>query len=149
MGTGYYSGRMQEALDCEYSDKWHRSTWQTEWSSALGFHGGLGIEYMFSKRLSFVLDAQLRRVILTNFAATMDLDSNMVPSGFYFDESGTLYLAHWDEDGPFGPGTQEFYVWSTEPKGPVGGMFGAASRGKARLDLSGFSILIGLKISVY
>ncbi len=149
-GIGYYSGRMQEALDCEYFDDWHRSAWQTEWKSALGFHGGVSFEYVLSKRFSFVLDAQLRRAVLTDFPATMDLDSNMVPSGlFYFDESGTLYLARWDEEGPFGIGTQEFYVWTTEPVGPVGGMFGAMSRGPARLNLSGISLRVGIRIALF
>lgn len=149
MGIGYYSGRMQESLDCEYFEDWHRSTWQTEWRSALGFHGGVSLEYVFSTRFSFVLDAQLRRAVLTDFPATMDLDTNMVPTGFYFDESGTLYLARWDEDGPFGIGTQEFYVWATAPNGPVGGMFGARSLGPARLDLSGFSLRAGIRIALF
>jgi hypothetical protein len=89
--------------------------------------------------------------VLTDFPATMSLDSNMVPLGwgFYFDESGTLYLARWDEEGPFGAGTQEFYVWTTEPLGPVGGMFGARSLGPARLDLSGFSLRAGIRIALF
>jgi len=150
MGIDYYSGRMQEALDLEYFAGWHRSAWQTEWVSDLGFHGGVSFEYLLSKRLSMILDAQLRRAVLTNFPATMDLDSNMVPSTFYFDESGTLYLARWDKDGPMGAGTQEFYVWITEPTtGPVGGMFGARSQGKAVLDLSGLSFTFGIKIALF
>jgi hypothetical protein len=149
MGIGYYSGRMQEALDLEYFADWHRSAWQTEWVSALGFHGGVSFEYLLSKRFSMILDAQLRRAVLTNFPATMDLDTNMVPTGFYFDQSGTLYLARWDEYWPMGVGTQEFYVWMTEPIGPVGGMFGARSQGKAVLDLSGLSFTFGIRISLF
>ena len=149
MGVGYYSGRMQEALDLEYFAGWHRSAWQTERVSALGYHGEVSFEYFLSKRLSMILNAQLRRAVLTDFPATMDLDTNMVPTGFYFDQSGTLYLARWDEDGPMGVGTQAFYVWTTEPVGPVGGMFGARSHGPARLDLSGFSLRVGLKVSLF
>lgn len=149
MGIGYYSGQIQEALDLEYFAGWHRSAWQTEWVSALGFHGGVSFEYLLSKRFSLILNAQLRRTVLTNFPATMDLDTNMVPSTFYFDESGILYLARWDEDGPMGPGTQEFYVWTTEPLGRVGGMFGARSQGKAVLDLSGLSFTFGIRIALF
>lgn len=149
IGIGYYSGRMQESLDCEYFAGSHRSAWQAEWKSALGFHGGVGFEYLLSKRFSFVLDTQFRRAVLTNFPATMALDSNMVPSTFYFNESGTLYLARWDEYGPMGIGTQEFYVWTTEPTGPVGGLFGARSKGKAVLNLSGLSLGIGIRIALF
>lgn len=149
IGIGYYSGRMQESLDCEYSGDWHRSAWQTEWKSALGVHGGVGFEYVLSKRLSVVLAAQLRRAVLANFPATMELDTNMVPYGFIYDESGTLFLARWDEDGPMGVGTQEFYVWTTEPVGPVGGLFGARSKGTAVLNLSGLSLGFGIRIALF
>ena len=149
IGIGYYSGRMRESLDSEYFDSWHRSAWQTEWKSAFGFHGGVGFEYVLTTRFSFIMDTRLRRAVLTDFPATMDLDTNMVPTGFYFDESGTLYLARWDEDGPFGVGTQEFYVWATEPNGRVGGMFGASSQGKAVLDLSGLSFTFGIRIALF
>lgn len=148
-GGGYYSGSMKEALDYTISDgsdtRWHRSNWESMSKSALGFHGGIGAEYSFSNRLAIVVDVQYRQAKIRNLQTTLNIDSNLLPESFIYDEHGTLYLWVWGEEGPLGLTSKEFYVWQGNPPEYGGVLFGH-SMGKAILDLSGFSLKLGIRI---
>ncbi len=151
-GVGYYSGIMKESLDYEISDflgtAWYRSEWQTQWKASLGFHGGLGAEYHLSKRLAFVVEAQYRFVKIGNFKATMSADSNLWQQLRNYDPEGTLYLWSWGEDGPIGISYRELIVWSGIPP-DYGASFGGSVRGKAKLDLSGISLRLGIRLGLF
>jgi hypothetical protein len=150
--VGYYSGKIKGSLDYDISDSegaaWYRSSWESDWRSALGFHGSIGVEYMLSRRLALLLEAQFRSVKLGDLNATMDSDSNLWPSYFYYDSSGTLYRWSWGEEGPMGLGYEELIVWQgTPPHSPQ--TFGGHAMGKAILDLTGYSMKIGIRIGLF
>jgi opacity protein-like surface antigen len=151
-GCGYYSGSMKEALDYEISDGseawWHRSNWESTWKSALGFHGGIGAEYSFSRRLALVAEVTYRYAKIRNLGATLNIESNLLHDSFSYDEQGTLYLWIWGEEGPLGLASQEFYVWQGNPPEYGGVLFGR-SIGKAILDLSGLTLKLGIRIRLF
>lgn len=151
-GCGYYSGSMKEALDYTINDgseaRWHRSNWESMSKSALGFHGGIGAEYSFSRRLTLVAEVTYRHAKIRNLEATLNIDSNLLHDSFSYDEQGTLYLWVWGEEGPLGLTSQEFYVWQGNPPEYGGVLFGR-SVGKAILDLSGLTLELGIRIRLF
>ncbi|MGA2531769.1 MAG: hypothetical protein ABSG19_01905 [Candidatus Aminicenantales bacterium] len=153
-GVGYYSGKMAESWDYEFSDAfgtgWHKNHWETAWESTLGFQSGLGGEYLLSKSFALVLEAQYRYAKIRNFEATMNIDSSLLPPAFYYDRQGTLYIWGWGEDGPIGIGYGEPIVWTGSPPNYGGTSIAyGRSHGKAALDLSGFSFKLGIKIKLF
>jgi hypothetical protein len=151
-GIGLYEGRMSEAFDYDINDTsgaaWYRTSWATEWKRALGYHVGVGAEYMLNSHFALAADFKYQHVHMSDFSATMNSESNLWPSGFYYDSNGDLYAWGWGEDGPLGMGYGELIVWQGTPP-TTGGTMGSYARGKAFLDLSGFSFMIGIKIGLF
>jgi hypothetical protein len=151
-GIGLYAGRMSEAFDYDILDvsgaAWYWTSWATDWKRALGYHVGIGAEYMLNRHFALAVDIRYQYARMSDFSATMNSDSNLWPPGFYYDSNGDLYAWGWGEDGPLGMSYGELIVWQGTP--PItGGTMGSHARGKAFLDLSGFSFMIGIRISLF
>lgn len=151
-GLGHYSVRMKESLDYEISShelvaSWYRSHWVTDWKSTIGFHGGAGAEYGLSRLVSFVFDLHYRSVKTRSFQATMNIDTTAPKMGSFYDEHGDLYRWVWGEGGTLNSFYKEFFVWSGEP--PQYTFQHGGSDGKARLDMSGFSMSLGIKVNLF
>jgi hypothetical protein len=150
-GVGTYSGRMSESIDYELADSsgtvWYRSNWSAARKSTIGIHGTLGAEYGISSRVALIANLSYRHAKIAGFSAEMSAESNLWTWDRNYDPQGVLWAWSWGEDGPMGIGYQELIVWSGTPPnhGPRGG--GPIRPGV--LDLSGFSMSLGLKIAVF
>jgi hypothetical protein len=151
-GIGLYAGRMSEAFDYDIVDilgaAWYRTSWATGWKKALGYHGGFGAEYILNSHLALAASLRYQHVHINDFSATMNSESNLWPNGFYYDSAGKLYAWGWGEDGPLGLSYGELIVWQGTPP-TTGGTMGSYARGKAFLDLTGFSFTIGVRIGLF
>jgi hypothetical protein len=103
----------------------------------LGLRYGVGLEIGFAPHLAFVLEGQGCYSRIRGFHGTLKAGGSSLP----FEETGTLY--YWDQMG--GPDNQTPYprvlVQEAAPSGDV-----YANVRKARVDFSGFSILVGIKM---
>lgn len=150
-GAGLYSAEMGNSLDYEISSEelgtsWYRNNWETAWKSGLGFHAGIGAEYAWKKRLSFTIDFHYRYAVIRDFQAFMNIDTTAPMTPFYYDELGTLYRWTWGELGTLNSFFDEFFVWSGNPPDFGGSLEYGKSGGPAKLDMSGLSIRLGIKI---
>jgi hypothetical protein len=152
-GVGYYSGRMRGSSDFEVDDAdgyiWVRSSWTTAPGSAFGFQGGLGIEFMLNRRVSVILETQYAVAQIDDFNALMDAASNAWPAFFYVNSQGKLYQWAWGSLSPVGNGLaySEFMVWEGAP--PTLDYGSGTSYSKAKLDLGGISLRIGIRFGIF
>lgn len=151
VGVGVFSGKMGHSmnfdLDANGWTAWYRSQWETAWRGTIGFQSGLGIDFRLLNRFFVVAEAQYRLAKIDKFDAIMAADSNLWEHPRNYDPQGVLYLWAWGEDAPMGLGYEELMVWAGIPLDftPRGG--GAVRT--ASLDLSGFSIKIGIRIGLF
>jgi opacity protein-like surface antigen len=108
----------------------------------LGFHGGIGFEYNITNNLALVLEAQgryikkknLKRSRLYSLTSGMNLDGK---------EEGTLYIG--ESNLPYyGENTPDLVISQSKPTGDE-----FQNMREAVLDLSGFSLRLGIRIKVF
>ena len=142
-GIGWYWGKMKEdkienfiyPLGDVYFDNRY---WEVEDKFSLGFLGGVQLEYSIIKNLALVVELQGRYIRIGNLKGTAKYETNF-GGGRTFEESGTLhffsYDYYYDLDIPL-----PSHINLTNEKD---------IERKAVLDLSGFSLRIGIRIKLF
>ena len=141
-GIGWYSGKMTEnkiqnfiyPLGDVYFDNRY---WDVENNLSLGFHGGVGFEYSLIKNLALVVELQGRYIRIGNLGGTVKYETNF-GSGLTLVESGTLHFFEYS------------YYYDLDIPLPIH-IFPEIERieRNAVLDLSGFSLRIGIRIKLF
>ncbi len=145
-GIGYYSGKMSatrnfEVIRATVGDYSEKTDWEVRRQSAIAFHGGADVEYSLSKRLDLVMEMRGRFVRITPFKGTMAYENNW---GEKYISVGTLY--YFNMWSGWTPGSySRLEVWDKQSE-----FFrDIYDIRKARLDLSGFSLRIGVRLKIF
>jgi len=110
--------------------------WNAKEKYPFGFHGGIGMEYALSEEFSFVIDIQGRYIRFGNLRASGEFRQEAMT----FRRSGVLYyLTYWH------PVIEAKYDKLDISETEVGG----ENVRKAILDLSGFSLKVGIKVNLF
>jgi opacity protein-like surface antigen len=111
-------------------------------ANSLGFHGGIGFEYNITNNLALVLEAQGRYVKKKNLKGSRlySLTFGMYPDG---EEEGTLYIGERNLRY-YGENTPDLVISQSKPTGDE-----FQNMREAVLDLSGFSLRLGIRIKVF
>jgi opacity protein-like surface antigen len=147
-GAGYYKGKMSEQYDFRtYDDpatfdNWTTRYWETEWKASFGWHLGAGMEIRMGHRLSIIAELQGRYAVLGNFHATQQYETGYPQ---YEETTGWLYYCT-REDLFIGGRHADLTVWEVPPFASID--FIGDVR-KARLDLSGLSLRVGLRLKLF
>jgi hypothetical protein len=140
IGGAYYAGLKFDATQwIQFSP----ITWSemsiaslTAGSSNLGFHGSLGLEYLFSPKMGFFVEAAGRYAKLKNFEEVTGIMNDSAGSSDTTD--GKLYIAT-TTDPDF-----TFSVFTVEETPPVDDV--EATFREPKFDLSGFGLRAGFRI---
>jgi hypothetical protein len=149
-GVGYYPGKISEynkfvitSPSSGYS-WWLSDNWEVNGKFPFGFHGGFGLEYRLIKNLSLVIDFLGKYIRISNLKGRHEhKDSH----GTYIEEKGTLYYFTMWQLG-IGARYANLEVWE-KPRDKGGVLRGEADIKKAVLDLSGFSLRVGVRINLF
>jgi len=144
--VGYYSGKIADYLKYEVTTPSGGYDWisrynETERKSSLGLHCGFGVEYNLMRNLVLVVEAQGRYVKIKGFKARAYYEYCHSMPG---EETGTLYYFTKYNMG-IDARYADLIVWEKPPYGTV---YDAADIRKAVLDLSGFSLRVGVRIKL-
>lgn len=147
-GVGYYSAKVSEYWKLEQTyptgdTGWTIDYWETDPKRVFGFHGGIGLEYSLKKNFALVVEVQRRYAKLKDLKAIIQREGRY--SGGIHEYKGTLYYFNlWD----LGIGTRydDLTVWEEPPEISIKDIVDVR---KAVLDLSGFSLRVGLKIKLF
>ena len=144
-GAGFYNGKAYWKESYEYTSPifgtgYMRQDWYA-YNDALGFHGGLELEWEIVPGIGLVIGAFGQNVALTDL--TGDLTWSNVASFYGIDESGeekdiTLWFLEEDYYGPWYP---QLWLREDEPSSPF-----VRNVEKARISMSNISLLVGIKI---
>jgi len=147
-GIGYYKGKMSEQFDFRtYDDpltydSWTNRHWETEWKSTMGIHVGVGVELQMGRKLRIFTELQGRYARIGNFRAIQQYETGALP---YEETAGWLY--YFTMDNLFVGGRQaDLTVWEVPPDYSF--EFIANVR-KARIDFSGVSLKVGVRLSLF
>lgn len=148
LGIGNYRGKVQEYFRFEVTPPdggtdWTTRYWESERKSSLGFHGGAGIEYSLAERLALVAELQLRYAVISDFKGLVRRESLL--GGKYSEKTGFLYY-HTRFDLFLGARYADIDAWEKPPDYSI---YDYADVRKAKIDLSGFSLKIGIKIGLF
>jgi hypothetical protein len=148
-GIGYYPGELAEYYKHIITgfggpvpvDGWLSYDWNAEAKYPFGFHAGLGLEYLLSNKLFLVMDIQVRYIRTGNLKGRREY---RLDDGTFLEEKGTLYyINYWDLG--IKSTYSKFDIWETSER--AGERVGDFK--KAVLDLSGFSLKAGIRISLF
>jgi hypothetical protein len=105
----------------------------------LGLRCGVGLEVELTSHLAFVFEGQGRYASVHGFHGVLEAGGSSLP----YEERGDLY--YWDQTITYSPDIQRIYphMFIQEVK-PSGGVYSNVRQ--ARVDLSGFGIVAGIKI---
>ncbi len=142
-GLGYYLG----TVDFDYSYEGNTDlyldestdTWSAK-SNALGFHGGIDLEFGIAPNLALIVGAKGRYAKLTDLSGTGDYDY-IRSDGYrysYTDEDATLWYGNYQEGSKFYP--QVIYSQNK----PFGSSWSDVR--KAAVNLSGIVFQAGIKV---
>lgn len=137
-GVGYYLARISNHYRYDsYNNSW--TEWKKEMdSSNFGVHGGVGIEYEITKFLSLVFEACSQYARINSFQGTREYKNS---SGDQYEQEGMFYI--WEELQQLGIGTVVIF-----PYKPESTLYRRNIR-EFTLDLSGFSLMMGIKIRIF
>jgi opacity protein-like surface antigen len=146
-GVGWYSGKMtkNETTYMFYSDgtvDFGNVYWAVENKFSVGFQGALGLEYRVAGNLILVTELQGRHIRMNGLKGREEF----VYKGGHFEESGTLYYLRTTYGGEVGPWITALEV---RKRLPGGGIFSVKDAREAVLDLSGFSLRVGLRVRLF
>jgi hypothetical protein len=140
VGGAYYAGLKFDAWQrvAFTADEWYQNAVSASRSSGnLGFQGGLGLEYMFTPKMGFFVEAVGRYARFKNFAVATGTNTDSGGESETID--GKIYIV----DYSFGTITFDWIsVSETEPV--IGGEITGFHEPK--FDLSGFSLQAGIRI---
>jgi len=141
-GIGWYIGKMKENKianaiyplgDVYFENRY----WEVENNFSLGFQGGVGFEYSLKKNLALVMELQGRYIRIGNLKGTVRYETNF-GTGLTIVERGTLHFFRYG------------YYYDLNITLPCH-LFNEIEEIErpAVLDLSGFSLRIGIKIKLF
>ncbi|MBE0713441.1 MAG: hypothetical protein IH583_13775 [Candidatus Aminicenantes bacterium] len=148
-GVGYYKGKMSEQFDTRsYDDPltlnmWGKRHWETEWKSTMGFHVGGGIELQMGRKLRIFTELQGRYARIGNFRAIQQYETS---HPVYEETTGWLYYFTKENLHVYGVRHADLTVWEVPPDYSV--EFIEDVR-KARLDFSGVSLKVGVRLILF
>jgi len=147
-GIGYYEGRMKQYSKYEVTDPsggygWSSHYWETDRKFSLGFHGGLGMEYILTKNLALVIEARGRYVRINDFKGRRRCEFS--DSLLIIEEAGSLYYFTRFDSG-IGARYADLEVWETPPESTT---WDLDDLRKAALNLSGVLLKIGIRIKLF
>ncbi len=150
LGIGYYSASISEYKKIEEvnligDSYWMWQNWEINHKGSLSFHGGLGMEYCLTKNLALVVEAQGRYVKIKNLKGSMQ-GEHKYREGVISKKKGTLYYFEWRYVGPWYAPHSDFAILE---KLPEYGWDNIDIRRKASIDLSGFSLRVGIDIKLF
>jgi len=145
-GLGFYSAKISQFLRFDKISPIGKLSWSTwdqvaERNLALGFHGNIGFEYLLNNRLGLVAEFQYRLTKISGFKGQL---KSVNEHGDSFEKDGILYyLTEWD-----------YYIGTRHATLEIWPVAYAAFRWiedarKASLDLSGYSIRVGINIRLF
>jgi opacity protein-like surface antigen len=146
-GIGYYEGRIKEYFKYEVTTPsggygWSTRYWETDRKFSLGFHYGVGMEYILTKNLTLVIEACGRYVRINDFKARARYESS---DSSYIETAGSLYYFTMFDMG-IGARYADLEVWEKPPELSIWDMDDVR---KAALNLSGVSLRIGIRIKLF
>jgi hypothetical protein len=146
LGAGWYTGKMTENL-ASYHFHTDGATyfivrhWSADNNLSLGVQGGLGLEYGIRDGLALVAELQGRYARIGSLKGTRTDMSNWS----FREENGTLFYYR-TTMGELGPWYTELAVSKSPPE--VGFVPFKDTR-EAVLDLSGYSLRVGLRVALF
>lgn len=150
-GIGYYSANVSKyekldlSIDSEYS-YWRWEHWKTDHKTNLGLHGGIGIEYNLSKNLALVAEAYGRYARIRNLIGTLQKE-NSDSVGRIYESQATLWYFKW---ACYGKGYYRLDISEESPsRWGIILECSISNVRKARIDLSGFSVRMGIRIKLF
>lgn len=140
-GVGYYFGKATSSSRLDYEligelSEWAKSEGEFK-DQGLGFHGGIGLEFMIGSNIGLFIEGKGRYCKLKSWEGN---STNTDSDGFTEKNSGTLWLVE-----ELDPDTDVWFyqikLEEQEPSGP-----NIRNVRKFEGDLSGFSIRAGIRI---
>jgi len=148
-GIGYYRGGLSEQRNFMtingYSGdvSWVKRYWETETRSTLGFHLGGGLEWHLSRPVSLIAEIQYR---YARIGPLKGLEQTETGEPSFREMRGYLYFFTREDLYAFGQRHADLEVWDVPPDYSVDFIMDIR---KARLDLSGVSLKLGIKIGLF
>jgi len=146
-GIGLYPSKILHVMryDATYpagGTGWYYASQVAKRHFALGFHGNIILEYFFSNRLALVTEFQPRYVKISGFKGTLKVTNY---SGQSHQISGTLYyFTEWNHS----IGARHATLEVSEKSPDAGSRYFEDVR-EAVLDLSGYSLRIGIRVGLF
>ncbi len=138
-GIGYYFARIYRYCNSRKINVWDYSWEENMRSSDFGVFGGFGFEYSVSKNIYLTLECLGTYAKINKFRGNC---SGNDPEGYYCEDEGIFY--YWEElSGSTGYTAPHIYLGKPEP---------AWYRRNIRefvLDLSGISLILGLRVRLF
>jgi hypothetical protein len=146
-GIGIYPAKISEFFRFDEIDpsggvSWYTWDQQAKQDFGLGLHGNASFEFLLNKRLALVAEFQYRLCKISGFKGTLKHDSIY---GNKYEKSGTLfYYTAWNYF--LGIRLPTLEIWPDSPNDPY---ISIGDVRKASLNLSGYSIRIGIHIRLF
>jgi hypothetical protein len=156
-GAGYYPGqyKLTWEIDVQYPLGSHShgvGTWDLSRSFPIGFHGGLDISANLTRSLALIAGVKWRvaktghlRGVAQGTTNSYDAEGNLMYTTSH-QWSGILY-SFFQDDLLIGARYEKLAISETRPI--EGGIDSKTDIRKANLDLSGYSIMVGLRIRLF
>ena len=150
-GIGYYSAsiskytKFHEIVSPPGESYWMSQYWKTDYKANLGFHGGIGMEYSLTKNIALVLEVQGRYVKIKNLKGFIQIEDSY-SIGRISKRTGYLWsykISGWDFGSYYNLDISEEPPWGSIPEISI------SEVRKATIDLSGYSMRIGLRIRLF
>jgi hypothetical protein len=146
-GLGFYSAKISQSLKFDEVVPagdifWYTWNQEAERNLALGFHGNMVLQYSLTNRLALIAEFQTRRTKIGGFKGKL---KSVNEHGDSFEKDGTLYyFTEWN----YFIGTRHatLEIWPDTPNDPFRWIDDVR---KASLDLSGYSIRLGINIRLF
>jgi len=142
-GLGYYLGTVDFNLFFEGDTGFYTDEGTDNWSAksnALGFHGGIDLEFGIAHNLALVVGAKGRYAKLTDLTGTKDYDYSR-STGYsysYYNENATLWFGDYKE------GSKKYSLVQLSEDKPSGSSWSNVR--KAEVNLSGIVFQAGIKV---
>jgi hypothetical protein len=137
-GIGYYFAKISEVYKNQWNGGWSHENQKAN-GEEIGFHGGIGLELDITKNIAFVVEGYGRYAKIRDLIGERDWSMSFGPSG---SRKGGLY--YFDLDIP----DYGLLPYIEISSGTPGGLNRRNVR-KATVDLSGFTVKIGIKIRLF
>lgn len=150
-GVGYYIAKISEYEELEIGlllggTFWETYYWKAHTIEGSAVHSGIILEFNLTKKLALVGEVQGRYVKLSDLFGRMDVKKYVNEgNGITLEQKGSLYyFTMWDDD--IGAYRANLEVWEKPPEGSISEIDNVR---KARLDLSGISFRVGIRMRLF